>query len=147
MAEKGGVVAIKGGVVTKAATLANRGGFFSRGDHFLCQEKPFFHDIFLGRLMQLLLKQSKEIAFADKQMSRDLLDPRNRAKILVGIPQRLGDERGEGGLFLREGVGEQTDVIKQLGQKVGKDPFKGFTVAVLIIEIAFLKDILNDAVA
>ena len=94
MAEKGGVIAIKGGVVAKAATLANIGGFFSRCDHFLRQEKPFFHDIFLGRLMQLLLKQAKEIAFADKQMSRDLLDPRNRTKIFVGIFQRLGDEWG-----------------------------------------------------
>ena len=70
------------------------------------QKQPFFGDVFFGRLVQLLLKQSEQIALADKKMVGDLLYSREGAKVFVGVFQRLGDQRGERCGLLGDGNGK-----------------------------------------
>ena len=97
MAEQRTIVTVKRGVVAKAAPLANRGGLFACGQHLVRQQQAFFRDILLGCLMQLLLKQTEQIAFADKQMLRHLADGRDGTQIFIDILERLGNNgRGRG---------------------------------------------------
>ena len=64
--KKSGIIPIKGGIIAKAAILANRRWLFSQGKLFLRQKQPLFQNVFFWRLVKLSLKQSEQIALADK---------------------------------------------------------------------------------
>ena len=54
--EKCLVIAVKGGIISETAALANRSRLFACLQHFLCGEQSLFQNVFLGRLVQLLLE-------------------------------------------------------------------------------------------
>ena len=97
--------------------------------------------------MQFPLKKPKQVALADKEMIGDLIDSRNGMKMVVDVAQRLGNNGREGGAPLGKGLWEQADVVKQLGEQMRKDLFKGIPIGALRVKIAFPEDILQDLIS
>ena len=147
MPEESRIIPVKSGVVAKPAPSKGRRGLFSLMDHFLSHKQSLFHDVFFRGLVKLLLKQAKQVTFADEKMAGDLLNPRDCTEMVIGIFQGLGNQGGKFGGAWRKGLRKEAYMIKQLRKQMREDLFKGVTVAVLAVEIAFAKNVLDDAVA
>ena len=53
ISEKGGIIAIKGGVVSKTAFCEHDSGSLALSDELVRQKQSLFQDIFFWRLMEL----------------------------------------------------------------------------------------------
>ena len=80
-------------------------------------------------------------------MIGDLTDPRNGAEIVVGVPQSLGDERGEGITILGERLGKEANAVKELAEQMGQKLCKYLGGAVFMVEITFAKNVLGNGIS